>query len=82
MAPCTYRAFIFWEGAMSRLLKPFTVARRGDTKTFQKTLSSACGLSAQVCAEWHRRGGGGCLARRVIAVWPDERLLSGRIDKR
>jgi hypothetical protein len=40
---------------MSRPLKPFIVARRGDAETFQITLSSACGLPAQVCAEWYRR---------------------------
>jgi integrase len=39
---------------MSRLPKPFTVLRRGDSKTFQLTLNPTCGIPAQICREWQR----------------------------
>ncbi|MDR0525894.1 MAG: hypothetical protein LBG90_08520 [Spirochaetaceae bacterium] len=39
---------------MSRLPKPFTVLRRGDSKTFQFTLNPTCGLPTRICREWQR----------------------------
>jgi hypothetical protein len=56
VASCTYRAFILLRGdAMSRVAKPFITPRRSDSKTFQLTLNTACGLPSRVCAEWRRR---------------------------
>jgi integrase/recombinase XerD len=40
---------------MSRAAKPFITPRRSDSKTFQLTLNTACGLPGRVCAEWRRR---------------------------
>jgi hypothetical protein len=40
---------------MSKLQKPFAALRRKDTKTFQITLNTACGLPLRVCQEWQRQ---------------------------
>jgi len=39
---------------MSKLKKPFIIARRNDAKTFQFTLNSTCGLPERICREWQR----------------------------
>jgi len=40
---------------MPKAPKPFVIARRADSKTFQFTLNYSCGLNERVCAEWRRR---------------------------
>jgi hypothetical protein len=40
---------------MSRLSKPFITPRRNDSKTYQITLNSTCGLPTRICDEWQRR---------------------------
>jgi len=40
---------------MARPPKPFAVRKRNDSRTFQITLNSSCGLPARVCQEWIRR---------------------------
>ena len=39
---------------MSKLKKPFVIARRNDAKTFYFTLNSTSGLSERICREWQR----------------------------
>jgi len=40
---------------MSRSKKPFTVTRRKDSKTYQLSLNTSCGLPERVCNEWKRK---------------------------
>jgi len=40
---------------MPKAPKPFVIAKRADSNTFQFTLNPACGLPKRVCAEWRRR---------------------------
>jgi hypothetical protein len=40
---------------MSRPQKPFATPRRGDSKTFQLTITPASGLPEKICREWHRK---------------------------
>jgi hypothetical protein len=40
---------------MSKPKKPFSTPRRSDSKTYQITLNTSCGLPAGVCREWQRQ---------------------------
>jgi integrase len=40
---------------MSRFAKPFITPRRTDSKTFQFSINTSCGLPHRVCKEWQRR---------------------------
>jgi integrase len=55
VASCIYFSVYAEDGAMSRLSKPFTTPRRGDSKTFQITIDCSSGLPWKVCREWRRR---------------------------
>jgi integrase/recombinase XerD len=35
--------------------KPFVIAKRADSKTYQLTLNFTCGLQERICKEWKRR---------------------------
>jgi hypothetical protein len=37
---------------MPRTPKPFVIAKRSDSNTFQFTLNQNCGLQERVCDEW------------------------------
>jgi hypothetical protein len=52
---CIYFSAQQENDAMPRLQKPFTTPRRGDSKTFQLTITPASGLPARVCREWQRK---------------------------
>lgn len=40
---------------MSKPKKPFSTPRRSDSKTYQVTLNTSCGLPVRVCREWQRQ---------------------------
>jgi hypothetical protein len=40
---------------MARSQKPFTLAKRADSKSFVFSLSPACGLAPRICARWQRK---------------------------
>ena len=40
---------------MPKILEPFIILRRNDSKTFRLTLNPTCGLPERICKEWRRR---------------------------